>query len=74
MRTILRSLPLAGLGLVLGAEALWAHPGHHALSDVLAWVGHAVYSPYHLGWIALAAVAVVWVVWGRRARRALRDR
>ncbi len=74
MRAILRALPLAGLGLVLGADALWAHPGHHPLSDVFGWMGHALSSPYHLGWITFGALVVAWVVWSRRARRALQDR
>jgi hypothetical protein len=74
MRAILRALPLVGFGLILGADRLWAHPGHHALEGIRSWVAHALSSPYHVGWIALAAVCVGWVVWSRRARRAVRDR
>jgi hypothetical protein len=60
---------LAGVGLMLGAPALWAHPGHVTDGGLWHTLRHLATSPYHVAVIAGALMlGVAWTV-ALRARR-----
>lgn len=56
MKTLIRGAALAAVGTLLSAEVAWAHPGHHAMSELGAWVGHLLASPYHSGGLLVVAL------------------
>lgn len=73
MKAIAKGSALAGAGMVLGADALWAHPGHVTHGDLWHTVAHTLSSPYHVAVVVAAVVlAVAWIVAIRPARAARR--
>lgn len=56
MKRLMSGTAMAAAATFLSAEAAWAHPGRHATSEIGAWVGHALASPYHSGGLLLVAL------------------
>lgn len=66
MKSTLRGIALAGVGGLLGAGPLWAHPGHIMEGGVWHTVTHAVSSPYHVA--VICAVLILSVGWALAMR------
>lgn len=63
MRNGLRGVTLAGVGLLLGAPRLWAHPGHITEGGLWHSLRHLLTSPYHVAVIVgVVVLAVAWTV------------